>query len=99
MLFIAFGKGEYDEDGKLTAEKLLLEKGRYAKMGFAYDIKGRIITYRNPNGQNVDYVYDNISEPILKRNPEGETYQYEYDEAGRLLSVLFGKLNDILLFK
>ena len=68
-------------------------------MGFAYDTKGRIITYRNPNGQNVDYVYDNISEPILKRNPEGETYQYEYDEAGRLLSVLFGKLNDILLFK
>lgn len=80
---------DYDEEGRLTGEHLLVEKDTWSDMYFTWDERGRLLSETNPNGNVIRHSYDgstglNISEPAVTVYPEGETIRYTYDGAGRM---------------
>jgi RHS repeat-associated protein len=72
----------YDDQGNQTSDNTRT---------LAYDFDSRLISYSDPNGQTVNYVYDGTGNRIRKSITGGASYQYTNDVTGELSQVLVSK--------
>jgi YD repeat-containing protein len=78
----------YDERGNLLEIKSRIEGERWQTVRYAYDAKGRTVSYTDGNGNVTHYYYqENESKPWQMKTAEGDLFTYRYDDASRLMAV------------
>lgn len=78
----------YDERGNLLESKSRIEGERWQTIHYAYDAKGRTVSYTDGNGNTTYYYYqESQSKPWQIKTAEGDLFTYRYDAASRLMTV------------
>lgn len=83
---------QYDSNNNLIEEKTKIGLGTYRRNTFVYDLKGRITSKTDGNGNETQYYYDDlrgkhIKDPVEVVTASGYHYHYKYDNVGRNTSI------------